>query len=87
MIIFQPNKERIVYSKRLLHSDELPYFVSSNIQPLLRVKGQNIALGICYETLQREHFVKAKENNANLYIASVSKPEEEQARLTYIFRQ
>jgi len=75
MIIFQPNKERIFYSKRLLHSDELPYFVSSNIQSLLRVKGQNIALGICYETLQREHFVKAKENNADLYIASVSKPD------------
>lgn len=33
MLIFQPSKERIVYSKRLLHPDELPYFVSSNNQP------------------------------------------------------
>ena len=75
MLIFQPNKERIVYSKGMLHSDELPYFVSSNNQPFLKIKGKNIALGICYETLQREHFVKAKENNADLYIASVSKPD------------
>lgn len=75
MLIFQPNKKRTVYSKCLLHSDELPYFVPSNNQPFLKLKGKNIALGICYETLQREHFVKAKENNADLYIASVSKPD------------
>ena len=75
MLIFQPNKDRIVYSKHLLHSDELPYFVSSNNQPFLEIKGKRIALGICYETLQREHFVKAKESNADLYIASVAKPD------------
>ena len=75
MLIFQPNKSRTIYSKCLLHSDELPYFVSSNKQPFLKIKGKKIALGICYETLQREHFVKAKENDADIYIASVSKPE------------
>lgn len=75
MLIFQPNKERIVYSKCLLHADELPYFVSSNKQPFLKIKGKKVALGICYETLQREHFIKAKELNADLYIASVAKPD------------
>lgn len=75
MLIFQPSKDRTVYSKRLLHPDELPYFVSSKNQPSLKVKGKNIALGICYETLQREHFVKAKEINADLFIASVAKPD------------
>jgi predicted amidohydrolase len=75
MLIFQPNKERTVYSKYLLHSDELPYFIPSNKQPFLKLKGKNIALGICYETLQREHFIKAKENKADVYIASVSKPD------------
>ncbi|NRD19474.1 GNAT family N-acetyltransferase [Winogradskyella eckloniae] len=74
MLIFQPNKQRTVYSKNLLHSDELPYFISSNNQPTLTIKGQKIALGICYETLQRAHFIKAKENNADLYVASVAKP-------------
>ncbi|MFN0199912.1 MAG: nitrilase-related carbon-nitrogen hydrolase [Bacteroidia bacterium] len=39
------------------------------------MKGKQIALGICYETLQRAHFVKAKENEAELYIASASKPD------------
>ena len=75
MLIFPPNNERIVYSKRLLHSDELPYFVSSKNQPFLNIKGKKVAIGICYETLQREHFVKAKENNADVYIASVAKPD------------
>jgi len=75
MLIFQPSKDRIVYSKRLLHADELPYFVSSKNQPFLKIKGKRVAIGICYETLQREHFVKAKENNADVYIASVAKPD------------
>ncbi len=75
MLVFQPNKERMVYSKSLLHSDELAYFVSSTNQPSLKIKGKNIALGICYETLQRAHFVKAVQTNADLYIASVSKPD------------
>ncbi|GAB5408994.1 MAG: carbon-nitrogen hydrolase family protein [Balneolaceae bacterium] len=75
MLIFQPNKDRTVYSKRLLHPDEVPYFESGNNQAFLKIKGKNIALGICYETLQLEHFVKAQKNNADLYIASVSKPD------------
>lgn len=75
MLIFHPNKSRIVYSKNLLHTDELPYFVSSNNQPSLEIHGKKVALGICYESLQRAHFVKAKENGAELFIASVSKPE------------
>lgn len=75
MLIFQPYKDRIVYSKHLLHSDELPYFVSSNNQPIIEIKGKRIAFGICYETLQREHFLKAIENKADIYIASVAKPE------------
>jgi len=73
MIIFQPNKKRTVYSKRILHTDELPYFVSSRNQPFLTIKGKIIALGICYETLQREQFVRAKKNNFDIFIASVSK--------------
>jgi predicted amidohydrolase len=28
MIIFQPNDERLTYSKQLLHEDELPYFIN-----------------------------------------------------------
>ncbi len=75
MLIFQPNKNRTVYSKELLHNDELPYFTSGKNQPLLNLNGNKIAIGICYETLQHEHFLKAKENKAEIYIASVAKPD------------
>lgn len=73
MLIFQPGTERTVYSKEMLHNDELSYFAKGKNQSLLDIKGEKIAIGICYETLQREHFVKATESKANIYIASVAK--------------
>lgn len=76
MLIFQPNKERTTYSKQMLHSDELPYFVCGNEQVILTIKGQKIAIGICYETLQREHFLNAKNQGTDIYIASVAKPKD-----------
>jgi predicted amidohydrolase len=72
-LIFQPNKEKTIYSKQMLHSDELPYFVCGNKQIILKIKGQKIAIGICYETLQREHFLNAHQKGADIYIASVAK--------------
>ncbi len=74
MLIFQPNKEKTVYSKQMLHSDELPYFVCAKNQPFLTINGVKMAIGICYETLQREHFFNAKNQGADIYIASVAKP-------------
>ena len=52
MIIFQPNMKRIVYSKQILHSDELAYFINGTKQTILKLKEKKIAIGICYETLQ-----------------------------------
>ena len=74
MLIFQPNDERTVYSKQMLHSDELSYFVCGENQTFLTVYGVKIAIGICYETLQREHFLNAKDQATDIYIASVAKP-------------
>lgn len=74
MLIFQPNKERIVYSKQMLHSDELPYFVCGKNQTFLTISGVKIAIGICFETLKREHFLNAKNQGIDIYIASVAKP-------------
>lgn len=74
MVIFQHKKERIAYSKQMLHSDELPYFVCGNNQTILNINETKIAIGICYETLQREHFINAKNQGAEIYIASVAKP-------------
>ncbi len=75
MLIFQPNAKRLVYSKQLLHTDELPYFVIGKEKPFLNINEKTIALGICYETLQREHFENAIKNDAKIYIASVAKPD------------
>ncbi len=73
MLIFQPNKKRMVYSKQILHADELPFFTIGNTQTILEIKGQKIGIGICYETLQREHFLNTHQNGADIYIASVAK--------------
>jgi predicted amidohydrolase len=74
MLIFKPNVAPAVYSKQMLHADELPCFVEGNTQTILDFNGIKIGLGICYETLQREHFVNAKKLGANIYVASVAKP-------------
>lgn len=76
MLVFQPHQKRIVYSKQILHADELPYFICGNSQTILHIKNKKIAFGICYETLQREHFINAKQKGADIYIASVAKSAE-----------
>lgn len=74
LLIFQPNKKRTKYSKQILHTDETPYFICGKTASFLTLKGEKVALGICYETLQIEHFLNAKENGATIYVASVTKP-------------
>ena len=73
-LIFQPNKKRVIYSKQILHLDELAYFVCGNSQVILKIKGKRIAIGICFETLQRVHFLNAYKKGIDIYIASVAKP-------------
>ena len=73
MLIFQPNKPVITYSKQYLHTDEKPYFVNGNTQAYLTIKNEKIAPAICYESLQIEHTKNAYQNNATIYIASVAK--------------
>ena len=73
MLFFQPNKERLIYSKQLLHTDELPYFVKGNEYLNLSIKNKTIAFGICYETLQTSHFKNSVNDKTDVYIASVAK--------------
>lgn len=73
MLLFQPKKDRIVYSKQQIHADELPYFIAGTKQELLKIDGQIIVPSICYESLQEEHSQKAHELGATIYIASVAK--------------
>lgn len=80
MVIFQPAKERVSYSKRYVHEDELPYFTEGDEQLLLKVKGCVIAPAICYESLMPKHAEDAFEMGAEIYLASVAKPAHAVAR-------
>lgn len=75
MIVFQPDKVRQTYSKQQLHSDELPYFEKGDQQIMLMVGREKIAPAICYESLQPDHVEKASKLGANIYLASVAKPQ------------
>ena len=73
MLLFHPNKPRQTYSKKYLHADELPFFVSGQ-NDAASINGKtNIALAICYELSVHEHSENAFKNGAEIYIASVAK--------------
>lgn len=73
MIIFQPHKERLTYSKKYLHADEEPYFVSGQNFSCLKVDNANIGFAICYELSVPQHAKDAYKSGAEIYIASVAK--------------
>lgn len=75
MVVFQPNKPRQTYSKQQLHSDEFPYFDNGDEQLIIKTNSINIAPAICYESLQQSHSEIAFKLGANVYLASVAKPE------------
>ena len=63
----------MLYSKQLLHSDELPFFKCGNEQIILSVEGIKVAPAICYESLQYKHIRKVSKFGADIYLASVAK--------------
>lgn len=72
MIIFQPGKERITYSKQNLYPGEDAVFKPGTQQVFLKFDGRHIvAPAICYDLSDVEHSKAAHENNADIYIASV----------------
>jgi predicted amidohydrolase len=72
MIIFQPNKERLTYSKQYLFPSEIGIFTIGNNPLVIHFDSENtIAPAICYELSNPDHSENAKRNNANIYIASV----------------
>ncbi len=75
MVIFQPEGQRQVYAKQLLHRDEAPYFSPGTQQIMLTLKNKKIAPAICYEALHPEHAASAHELGAEIYLASVAKPQ------------
>jgi predicted amidohydrolase len=73
MVLFQPNKPRQVNSKKYLHADEEPFFVSGNNISGLIINDTPVALAICYEISVPEHAENASKSGAQVYIASVAK--------------
>ena len=71
MIIFQPKKERVTYSKQYLYPTQVCHFTPGQKQIYLNIGDSIIAPAICYDLSNPEHSKKAYEDNANIYIASV----------------
>ncbi|WP_339793727.1 MAG: carbon-nitrogen hydrolase family protein [Imperialibacter sp.] len=72
MVIFHPHAPRQTYSKKYLHADEEPFFVSGE-NDSTRIKGTGIELAICYEISVPEHAATAAKNGGTVYLASVAK--------------
>lgn len=75
MIILQPDSSPILYSKQIIHEDEKPYFTEGYKQEIITFDNTKIAPAICYESLQPSHISNAIALGADIYIASVAKPE------------
>lgn len=71
MIIFQPHKERITYSKQYLYPPEERIFKAGKNPLVLNFETEVVSPAICYETSNKAHCEFAKRNNATIYIASV----------------
>lgn len=73
MILFQPNKPPIVYSKKYLHPDEESFFISGVNFPSIKINDTSVGLAICYELSIPDHIRAARESGAEVYVASVAK--------------
>ena len=73
MILFQPNVQPLIYSKKYLHADEDPFFVPGINFPSLKIHNTSIGFAICYELSIPEHSRAAHKSGAEVYVASVAK--------------
>lgn len=76
MVLFHPGKATQTYSKKYLHADEEPFFVSGENAVAHIHNHPNIALAICYELSVPAHSADAFKSGAKIYIASVAKTPE-----------
>ncbi|WP_439449274.1 carbon-nitrogen hydrolase family protein [Stenotrophomonas sp. ATs4] len=73
MFVFRSGQALAVYTKQMLHADELPYF-KAGTTPLSVTLGDEILVpAICFESLQMESALRAKDVGATVYVASVAK--------------
>jgi predicted amidohydrolase len=71
-ILFQPKKNRISYAKQNLYGIENNFFIAGNEDVIISLNENNkVAFAICYDISDTRHSIKAKQNGATIYIASV----------------
>jgi predicted amidohydrolase len=73
LLLFQPQKQIAVYTKKYLHPDEDYYFISAEGVQVLTIKKVKIGFSICYELSIPEHAEQVYQQGASIYIASVAK--------------
>lgn len=73
MFIFRCNQAPAVYTKQMLHADELPYFRPGTALLPVSMGKETLVPAICFESLQLESAVQAKKAGATIYVASVAK--------------
>lgn len=72
MIIFQPGKKPITYSKQYLYHTETGIFTPGNTPCIIPFDAKNvIAPAICFELSNSGHVEYACQNHATVYMASV----------------
>ncbi len=71
MIIFQPGKGRVTYSKQYLYPTEVSVFTPASNPLVLEFESDRIAPAICYELSNKEHHEIAARNKATVYLATV----------------
>jgi predicted amidohydrolase len=71
MIIFQPNQERITYSKQYLYHTETSIFTAGTNPLVLNLDTEVISPAICYEASNKAHCEYAYQQKATMYLASV----------------
>jgi len=73
MVLFRPGKPREIYSKKYLHADEEPFFVSGQSTLSMLGDDADVALAICYELSVPGHVEDVYKCGAGIYIASAVK--------------
>lgn len=75
MLIFRPQLQRLLYSKKQLHADEYPFFVAGNDDVVFTFNETIISPAICFESLQENDVEEAFLKKSTIYLASVAKSE------------
>ena len=75
-LFFNPDGNRVLYSKQTLHDDEKAFFREGEELVSMDIGLNTVVPAICYESLTPEHLDQALQRAATVYLACVAKPEQ-----------